>query len=135
MNLYAYVSDPLSYIDPLGLNTKLSGCELEQQVTDWLDSEGIEHIDGEQFGPNGSIGEIDVRVTSPANAIIEVTSKPKGKLSQIEKLMNNETINPDKLPVILYAPNYKVNPGKDVTNIGAIVVRDLDSLILTLRSL
>jgi len=85
-----------------------------------------------KIGLHGSVGEIDVETSS---AIIEVTSKQAGKLSQIKKLMKNPSMNPLKKHVILYAPNYKETPAKDITETGAIIVRSEQELLQLLSKL
>jgi len=85
-----------------------------------------------KIGLHGSVGEIDVETSK---AIIEVTSKERGKLSQIKKLMENPSMNPLKKPVILYAPNYKGTPAKDITATGAIIVRSEQELLQVLSKL
>jgi hypothetical protein len=58
------------------------------------------------FGPNNSIGEIDVETSQ---AIIEVTVAKSGKLGQVSNFIGNATFNPSGKPVILYAPNYRTH--------------------------
>ena len=99
---------------------------LEDDVEQALIDAGISYVRGQQFGPNGSIGEIDFEVSQ---AIIEVTTASSGKLSQIQKYLTNTTMNPTKKTVILYAPNYGYNASKDITNAGALVAKNMSDLI------
>jgi hypothetical protein len=108
------------------------GTQLEGQVAQHIKDAGIDVISfNKEFGPNASIGEIDVETP---DAIIEVTRAERGKLRQIRKLMGNPQLNPAGKPVILYAPNYLQTAGKDVSNAGAPVVRTPEALINLLRS-
>jgi hypothetical protein len=87
---------------------------------------------GKKFGPNGSIGEIDVEVSK---AIIEVSVAQSDKLSQITKLLSNNTMNPTGKLVILYAPNYLNTAANDITSAGAYVVRTPQELTSLLSQL
>ena len=51
------------------------------------------------------------------------------KAPQINRLINDKRINPNDDPVILFAPNYKDTPAKDIDKQGAFVIRDSDELI------
>ena len=104
-NFFTYVSDTNAWVDLLGLNSK---------------------VYGEKFGENPSIGEIDFRAN---NIIIEVTVRKNRKAPQIKRLINDKRINPNDDPVILFAPNYKDTPAKDIDKQGAFVIRDSDELI------
>jgi hypothetical protein len=78
------------------------------------------------------IGEIDIETS---DAIIEVTTKKTGKLSQIQKYLNNPLMNPDGKPVILYAPNYIGQATKDIEALNVPVVKTMQDLFDWLRNL
>ena len=59
----------------------------------------------------------------------KVYGEKDGKASQIKRLINDKRINPNDDPVILFAPNYKDTPAKDIDKQGAFVIRDSDELI------
>ena len=65
--------------------------------------------------------------------LLELNSKvygeKDGKAPQIKRLINDKRINPNDDPVILFAPNYKDTPAKDIDKQGAFVIRDSDELI------
>jgi len=129
-NIFAYVSDTNAWVDLLGLNSKVygekDGKKLEDDIENLLIENNIPYIRGEKFGENASIGEIDFRAN---NIIIEVTVRKNGKAPQIKRLINDKRINPNDDPVILFAPNYKDTPAKDIDKQGAFVIRDSDELI------
>ena len=129
-NIFAYVSDTNAWVDLLGLNSKVygekDGKKLEDDIENLLIENNIPYIRGEKFGENVSIGEIDFRAN---NIIIEVTVRKNGKAPQIKRLINDKRINPNDDPVILFAPNYKDTPAKDIDKQGAFVIRDSDELI------
>ena len=52
----------------------------------------------------------------------KVYGEKDGKAPQIKRLINDN-------PVILFAPNYKDTPAKDIDKQGAFVIRDSDELI------
>jgi hypothetical protein len=86
-----------------------------------------------KYGPNGSLGEIDIETNK---AIIEVAGGRKyTKEGQLEGLINNRTKNPTGKPVILLATRLS---GKQVAlarQTGAIVVRTEYELKQVLRGL
>ena len=129
-NVFAYVGDTNAWVDLLGLNSKVygekDGKKLEDDIENLLIENNIPYIRGEKFGENASIGEIDFRAN---NIIIEVTVRKNGKAPQIKRLINDKRINPNDDPVILFAPNYKDTPAKDIDKQGAFVIRDSDELI------
>ena len=59
----------------------------------------------------------------------KVYGEKDGKAPQIKRLINDKRINPNDDPVILFAPNYKDTPAKDIDKQGAFVIRDSDELI------
>ena len=59
----------------------------------------------------------------------KVYGEKDGKAPQIKRLINDKRINPNDDPVILFAPNYKDIPAKDIDKQGAFVIRDSDELI------
>lgn len=85
-----------------------------------------------KVGPHASIGEVDVETST---AIIEVTMANSGKLSQVVRLIQHRDLNPESKPVILYAPRYLRVPERDITNVGAHVVRNIDQLLKLLQKL
>jgi hypothetical protein len=68
-----------------------------------------------------TITDIDIET---AKVLIEVTVAPDGKAVQIEKYVNNRTVNPSKKAVILYAPSYGSNAVKNIEALGAFYVKD-----------
>lgn len=86
-----------------------------------------------KYGPNGSLGEIDIETNK---AIIEVAGGRKyTKEGQLEGLINNRIKNPTGKPVILLATQLS---GKQVAlarQTGAIVVRTEYELKQVLRGL
>jgi hypothetical protein len=68
-----------------------------------------------------TITDIDIET---AKVLIEVTVAPDGKAVQIEKYVNNRTVNPSKKAVILYAPSYGSNAAKNIETLGAFPVKD-----------
>ncbi len=78
------------------------------------------------------IGEIDIETS---NAMIEVTTGPGGKLSQIQKYLNNRVMNPGGKKVILYAPNYGGQAATDIEALNVPVVKNLRDLFDWLRNL
>ncbi len=78
------------------------------------------------------LGEIDVEI---AEAIIEVTTRRKGKLKQITKYLTNKAMNPSGKPVIIYAPHYKRLAIQTANKAGAHVVKSLDELDELLKKL
>jgi len=87
-----------------------------------------------EFGPGGSIGEIDVETPE---AIIEVFSggKSTSKLASVQRRQNSRIMNPRGKPVILYAPGYGVRAANAIWDTGAIIVRDFESLSAALHYL
>ena len=59
----------------------------------------------------------------------KVYGEKDGKAPQIKRLINDKRINPNDAPIILFAPNYKDTPAKDIDKQGAFVIRDSDKLI------
>jgi hypothetical protein len=108
------------------------GTQLEGQAAQHIKDAGIE-VTGfnKGFGPNASIGEIDIETP---HAIVEVTAAARGKLTQIRELMGNPQLNPTGKPIILYAPNYLRTAGKAVSDAGGSVARTPEELINLLRS-
>ncbi|WP_128331665.1 hypothetical protein [Apibacter sp. HY039] len=85
------------------------------------------NLQGEKFGPNGSIGEIDFQLD---NFHIEATVQNGGKLKQIVRHMTNEVLNPNGKPAILIGPNYKNSTAvKAIEDTGATVVHSIEDLI------
>jgi hypothetical protein len=107
------------------------GTQLEGQVAQHIKDAGIDVIGfNKEFGPNASIGEIDVETP---DAIIEVTLQKARKLTQIRELMGNPKLNPTGKPVILYAPRYNNTAAKAISDAGASVARTPQELINLLR--
>jgi hypothetical protein len=105
----------------------------DQEIQNIVKSGGFDLVAfDKKIGPNGSIGQIDTETT---NAIIEATIRPKGKLDQIKGFISNPNLNPSGKPVILYAPNYRVTPEKDITSVGGYVVRTQEELLNLLKRL
>jgi hypothetical protein len=106
---------------------------LEGEVAKALKDAGFNVTDfNTKIGPNGSIGEIDVATDQ---VIIEVTTRPRGKLSQIKRSITDEQMNPADKRVILYAPNYQHRAERDITEAGSEVVRSLPDLLKRMREL
>ncbi|WP_128331656.1 Hint domain-containing protein [Apibacter sp. HY039] len=104
---------------------------LEGDIAKALDDADIPYIQGEKFGPNGSIGEIDFQLD---NFHIEATVQNGGKLKQIVKHMSNEVLNPNGKPVILIGPNYKnLAAVKAIEDAGATVVHSIEDLISIIK--
>jgi hypothetical protein len=86
-----------------------------------------------RVGPDGSVGEVDVTTDA---ALIEVTTAPRGKLSQVLDYLNNREMNPDGRPVILYAPNYRTRAAQQaIRDAGAHLVQSPEDLQRLLRQL
>lgn len=129
LSLYSYVKDINTISDPFGLSDNC-GPDLEDEVAQILDENGIPYERGRKIGENGEGGEIDFETDE---AIIEVTVSKKGKLSQVEDHMSNPEKNPNDKPVILYAPNYGGTAGKDIENAGGVVARTPEELVSILK--
>jgi RHS repeat-associated protein len=130
LGLYAYVHDPLAWLDPLGLIGACGtpGAKLEQDVEERLNKEGIPILkrDEKVFDALGRLkGDIDFEVPS---SIIEVTVSPNGKLDQIERYLT-PLFNPTGKQVVLFAPKYGGFAQRDVERAGGIVVKTMDDLI------
>ena len=78
------------------------------------------------------VGEIDFEVPQ---AIIEATVSPSGKLSQVNKYVNNPSLfNPSNKQIILFAPNYKTAAAiKEIEDTGTLVVKEFSDLIGLLK--
>jgi hypothetical protein len=117
------------------LNSTDVDVQLEGQVAAFLNSRGYQILSFQRkvYGPNGPVGEIDIEILP---AIIEVTNEQSGKLSQVTGYINNLILNPNRRPVILYAPNYTYRAGENITGAGAFIARDFETLnaILNLLS-
>ncbi|WNZ24530.1 hypothetical protein HJG54_17840 [Leptolyngbya sp. NK1-12] len=115
------------------LGSTNSGTVLEGQVALIAQENGFDVINFQKkFGPNGSLGEVDVETPT---AILEMTVGSSGKLSQIRGLLTDSIRNSLSKPVILYAPNYGNTAGQDIINAGAYVVRTEQELIQLLTQL
>lgn len=80
----------------------------------------------EKIGPNGSVGEIDIRTDE---ALIEVTTARRGKLSQIQQYLNDPQLNPEGRPVILYGEQYTNRAARQaIEDAGAYVVTSRQEL-------
>ncbi len=101
---------------------------LEGEVADSIRDHVIDFE--RKVGPNGSVGEVDVET---GKAIVEVTTTPRGKLGQIQKLIADRQINPDGKPVILYGPNYGAAATKAIEDAGGHVARTPEELKTLLR--
>jgi filamentous hemagglutinin len=79
--------------------------------------------DGKPIG----IGEIDVETP---RFIVEIASGRKpGKMDQLSLLQNSTLLNPERKPVILFAPQVdKLQQIKAYENIGVKVINNLDQL-------
>jgi hypothetical protein len=115
------------------LSSSNPGSVLEGEVANHVKNGGFDIVAfDKKIGPNGSIGQIDIETT---NAIIEATIAPNQKLSQIKGLISNPNLNPSGKSVILYAPNYRGTPEKDITSGGGYVVRTPQELFNLLKNL
>lgn len=76
-----------------------------------------------KFGPNGSLGEIDVETST---AIIEATTGKGSKLKQVSELISDPVRNPTGKPVILYTTHEKFTKAaeRDIIKAGGYVVRN-----------
>ncbi len=109
--------------------------KLEGDVANMLVNNGYKVIKfGEKYYKStGELeGEIDIETTK---VIVEVTTVASGKKSQIEKYMTSTTLNPLKKPIILYAPNYTDTPAKDITALGAYVIKKPSDLFAKMTEL
>lgn len=86
----------------------------------------------QKFGENGEFGEIDA---ATKEAIIEVTTRRKGKFTQTTEVFRSLLLNPEQKSVVLYAPNYNEEPKKKVSHHGVRCVRNLEELDAALRSI
>ncbi len=84
------------------------------------------------IGLNGFIGEIDVETRK---AIIEVTTRYKGKSDQIRKYLTDPRMNPAGKAVILFAPRYLNSAAQPIFDMGAYVVRTKEELLGLLQRL
>ena len=115
------------------LNSPDPDKRFEGQIAQELRDSGIKiNSFQKKFGPNGSIGEIDIETDC---TIVEVTTRESKKLSQVNKLMSNRIINPDNKPVVLYAPGYGETAGKAINDAGAYVARTPEQLLQLIRKL
>lgn len=126
----APASDPFVSSIATKLASSDPAIQLEGKVARAVQSQLVALNKG--FGPNNSLGEIDVETV---NAIIEVTIKNSGKLSQVTKLMTDPIMNPTSKPVILFAPYYNGTPTKDIVNAGGYVVKSLEELQALVQTL
>jgi len=137
LNAYAYVADPNGSADPLGLARKKvckdTGPQLEANIEAQLKAAGISILKQNHpvFDAGIKRGEIDFEVPE---AIIEATVSPSGKLDQITKYLTNPSLfNPSNKPIILFAPNYGGAAGRDIENLGVLVVRDYANLLALVK--
>ena len=108
-------------------NSTDADVRLHGQTAQALGAAGITIVSfNKQFGPNGSIGEIDIET---GRTIIEVTTAPARKGRQIDKLTTDAQMNPDAKAVVLYAPNYGAKAGQAILQKGAYVTRTLEQLL------
>jgi hypothetical protein len=118
----------------LALESNVSGVLLEGKVGKALDQKGLLldyqskfrkgfTTDGKPIG----IGEIDVETP---RFIVELASGRKpGKMDQLSLLQNSTLLNPERKPVILFAPQVdKLQQIKAYENIGVKVINNLDQL-------
>jgi hypothetical protein len=110
-----------------------AGTHLEGQTAQHIMDAGIHILAfNKEIGPNGAIGEIDIKTP---DAIIETTIKRRDKLGQIKDLMTDKQLNPDGKPVILYAPNYGPTAGQAILDAGGYIARTSAELIALLKLL
>jgi hypothetical protein len=109
-----------------------SSIQLEGRAAQILEDAGVE-VTGFQteFGPNRSVGEIDIETRE---AIIEVTESRRSKLRQVNQFVNDQRLNPNGKPVVLYAPNYQGRAGKDILDAGAFIARTPTELVNIIKS-
>ncbi|MDE1465721.1 hypothetical protein [Spartinivicinus poritis] len=111
------------------------GYILEGQIGRFLDNKGVllryQEVINSHTRPNGKpvgIGEVDAETP---RFLFEVTAKstPK-KVKQLTKRVNNTLINPNRKPVIFYAPNVTApQQVKVYTNIpGVKLIRSMEEL-------
>lgn len=101
---------------------------MEGQVAQALDQQGLlKNFQHKLWREPTDIGEIDIETS---RFILEVASGAKpGKVNQLTKLQHNTLLNPDRKPVILFAPKVvKPQQIKTYQNIGVTVINDLDQL-------
>ncbi|WP_443191858.1 hypothetical protein [Pseudomonas indica] len=126
--------EPGKFSSQIELALKSNDPLLEGQVGKALDQKGL-LLDYQSkirkgFTANGrpiGLGEIDAETP---RFIIEIASGRKpGKIDQLRSLQNSTLLNPERKPVILFAP--QVNKPQQIMayeNLGVKVINDLDQL-------
>lgn len=110
------------------LQSNNPGIKLEGEVAQALENKGLlKNFQHKLWNEPTDIGEIDIETP---NYIIEVASGAKpNKINQLTKLQNNTLLNPNRKPVILFAPKVvKPQQIKTYQGAGVKVINDLDQL-------
>ncbi len=111
---------------------RATGKDEDKKVADvatWLLNDGYRVFKVNQIYKDAkgqAITDVDIETSK---VLIEVTVSPDGKGSQIDKYINNTTVNPSKKAVILYGENYtNAAAKKNIETLGAFVVNNSSEL-------
>jgi filamentous hemagglutinin len=115
------------------LNSNIDGYVLEGQIGKALDERGLllnfQSKIRSGFTANGrpiGLGEIDAETP---RYIIESKAGKNFDLKELLKLKNNTLLNPERKPVVVFAPKFTPNQIKTINSNGIVVVQNFDQLL------